>query len=495
MSEENDEGASKASDCALDDDFEAESTGTGVEEDAPADSQAEPDGDAEEEAAESEADDGPIDPDFEPDGDGEEEAAAADAEEDWNDEAADHPPEPRGREEGAADRPPAHAPPDAGEDGNDEAADQPPGDAEEKADGGAVAPASDALKEDFESDFAEAVSSSTLITEVTFAVQPPAGTGRPRFRLPRPPEEMRCAPEELRRLFGRMMETRKCPPLAALSPLRRWIEGEMLSVVDGCDYDYGARLKEGEAMLAAFLKSSEAASAREEQRKALADRMDRLKECLSTTDQSFDNEIRNWTDSQKARAKKLNLEHEEDIEEFEKHWANPENLLAFNKPSPRLIMLRKTEARLAIMKQFDRAKRIKREADELEQTEAAEAQNRAVAVMRLEFANLETKHSRELECLQGFTERVDTKLQRQKTERIKALQLVMTRLSTIAVPAIFPSRKKPGIFLDPIWPESPRPVAHRHTARQMPPSKPLGIAGIKVWQYVKPKKQPAKRTS
>jgi hypothetical protein len=383
-------------------------------------------------------------------------------------------------EEGAPADGEAAAPPEAPE---------PPPDAEGGGDASDQEPASPA-------ECLHPSSESPLITEVRRAVQPP--------RSPR--RSVRCfgrdsryagsdyTGDELRRLFERVMQTKKCPSVDALLPLRAWIAREMLTVVQGRTYDYGTRLKEGDEMIEAFLNADQSSFARERQRQAAADRCSDVKEQVQETNRAFGERLSGWATRQDVRAEELNRVHDADIADFEARWGDPESLTEFSKPSPRLIMLRTTEKRLAILKQFDRAKRFKTEADKLERVEALEAQRRAIAAMRIEYSNMEAKHTREIEGLEGFTERGKEQIERHRAARVDPLQLVIARLTALAAPAIVRERKKPGVFDDTPWPESPRPVPNGYkVGTSIPPGQKLGLSGIKVRQYIKIKKRETKK--
>jgi hypothetical protein len=273
----------------------------------------------------------------------------------------------------------------------------------------------------------------------------------------------------------------------------------MLHVVEDREYDYGAKLKAGDAMLDRFMASDPMELMREKRRKEAADRCGIIKDCLKETDGEWQNKIGDFRNRHENRAAGLEKAHQAEVEEFEKQWGDSDYLLAFKKPSPKLLLLRTTEKKLAIQKDFERAKRVKVEADRLEKDEAVQAQERAIAAMKMEYTNMVARHDREIGCLQGYGDRRRIAFELHRHEKVDPLQRLIARLSNEAQVPIVIERKKEGIFLEPGWPDSPRPVKGAKEARTIPPGQPLVISGIKMRQHIKikkdvqKKKEPAKK--
>jgi hypothetical protein len=262
----------------------------------------------------------------------------------------------------------------------------------------------------------------------------------------------------------------------------------MLDAVTERKYEYGESLKEGDALLISFIKSDSEAQLKEQKRLAVIERVESVKERLRATDRELAEAIDDWKAEREGRAQELSTVHERQIEQLEQRWADPGSLVKFAKPSPRLQVLRTTERRLAVLQLFERARRIRAEADRLESQEAVVAQTRAVAGMRAEYANLEAKQRVEAECLAESTaERLET-LEQRRAAQVKAIQLVMTRLSETANPAVVPSRNKTGVWPERATPETPRPLALSPDARKHTPAEPLALSGLQLRQHVKIKK-------
>jgi hypothetical protein len=165
-------------------------------------------------------------------------------------------------------------------------------------------------------------------------------------------------------------------------------------------------------------------------------------------------------------------------------------LVAFKKPSPRLLTLRTTERRLAIMQMFERAKKIRGEAEALEARETGEAQQRAIARMKINFRNLEDRHQRDATGLADLAALHIQELEMERAASVDPLRLTVARLEPDPPPR--PRRAKDGVWPEYAFPESPRQVPQRQAIREARPGEPLPLAGIQVRQYVKTKKDDRK---
>jgi hypothetical protein len=342
------------------------------------------------------------------------------------------------------------------------------------------------------------VTPSPLITEVSRAVQPPRSPKKSVRRSGRLSRYFGTSysSEELRRLFDRMMKSKRPPELAALLPLHGWVGREMAIAVEDRAYDYGSRLKMGDAMIMEFMNADQSAFIRERRRKEAEEHCGQVTEYMREKDGEWMNALRDAREKHEGRSAALNAAHKAEIKEFEGQWADPDYLVAFKKPSPKLIVLRTREKALALQKEFEQAKKIRQEADRLEREEVVEAERRAIAAMKIEYSNMEARHERELTGLRGLEVEWRERLQKRRNECIGPLQLLIARLMRQAHPPVVPERKKEGIFLPPPWPESPRTVRHVREARTLQVGKPIGLSGIRMRQYIKIKKDdPKKRAS
>jgi hypothetical protein len=219
-----------------------------------------------------------------------------------------------------------------------------------------------------------------LITETRKVIQPPisARTSARAFRTDRPHSD-----SELRQIFDRMLETKKCPPLAAIEPLREWIGREMVKAIEESNYMFGEQLAVGRALLDSFLRVEEDVNVKQARRKLAKQRYRAARENLAMAENQWNEKIALLKQKHENRIAELEIQHQEQISEFERQWADSEFVSQFYKPSPRLLLLRATERKLAVFQDFQEANLVKKNADRLEKKEVADARWRAVATMRL----------------------------------------------------------------------------------------------------------------
>jgi hypothetical protein len=304
--------------------------------------------------------------------------------------------------------------------------------------------------------------------------------------------------EDLRHLFEEMMKTRRCPKLAATSALRSWIAGELQVAVDQSRYDYGEELREGDRLLVGFMSSDERHVERDKRRQDAVDRCAQVREQLGEAARKWEERIGHWREAQEQRLVELREAQRRELEDFEHDWQDPK-LLQYNKASPRLLGLRKTERRMALFKQFESARRVKEEADALEREELAEAHRRAVAAIQIEYRNLLLKHKREMDCLIQYTQRNIECLEKTRDAHVRRMEQIIGRLTAEPSQHNSSERKKEWVQ-DAAFTQVSRPVRMLESATLLKPARGLGLPAIQVRHYIKvPKdagqkrKRPAKR--
>jgi hypothetical protein len=118
--------------------------------------------------------------------------------------------------------------------------------------------------------------------------------------------------------------------------------------------------------------------------------------------------VQEWTDifrifrnEQAAEHSAILARQEREEKLFQENWSNPAYMVSFAKPSRALNALRKQQKSFALLKDFETAEQVKREADSLERAETASAGQRAEASLRLAYEAMMRRHRREIE---GFLE-------------------------------------------------------------------------------------------
>ena len=321
--------------------------------------------------------------------------------------------------------------------------------------------------------------------------QEPKQPKRPRPALRAPPPEpaptQNYSDEELKKMVDKMLKTQKSPDIEAIPAMKQYVEGQMRDAALGQRYEYGAKMELADEMMDKFLLFDDSEIQREKKRKEAEDKLLETKGRLIEVNKEWDEKISKWRSDQSQRVNELEAEHNAQIEEFEKRWADPNYLTQFNKPSQQLLNLRQVEQTLAMSKLFERAQQTKIRADKLQKEEVAEAQKRAVAVMRNEFDTMEAKQKREMECLLQYTKRNVEFMEQERARQVRPLEHIIERLTPLAYPKRLRDRTK-QLYQEKPQQITPRPIRNVQSARTMKHAHGLSIPGINMRQYIKTKK-------
>jgi hypothetical protein len=231
-----------------------------------------------------------------------------------------------------------------------------------------------------------------------------------------------------------MMETRRCPALAVITDLRRWITASMRTAAEQADCARGTRLTEGRRLLDSFLCVNAQTFVREAQLKTAARRYTNVRESLSEAEHEWHERMAAMKAKHASRFAELHRQHQSQISEFESRWADPEFVAHLYRPSPRLLLLRARERKLATFQDFVTAKRIRQDADQIENGEVCEARRRAIAIMRCQYENLEARQHRELDCMTDRVQRSMEVCEKQRDVCVRPMQRIAKRLAELAKP-------------------------------------------------------------
>jgi hypothetical protein len=185
---------------------------------------------------------------------------------------------------------------------------------------------------------------------------------------------------------------------------------------------------------------------------------------------------------EKRRIAELDAMHVRQIEEFERQWGDPDFLITFTKPSPRLIFLRNSERNLAMFQEFDRARRVKAEADMLQKLEEALAKQRAIVAMKSEFHTLKIRQKREMDCLLEYSKQRQARLEQERNVALLPMEQIVHRLSS-GLDRPKHVKKKNDLVGDEG--RHSRRRVRVHAELKGNPTRALGLAGIPVRKYVK----------
>jgi hypothetical protein len=245
-------------------------------------------------------------------------------------------------------------------------------------------------------------------------------------------------------------------------------------------------LTKADARIASLMKRDEPGTRRERRRDAreryLAAAQEELPKAVSRCNVADEE----WCQCEELRMGKLKQAFDTEVGELEQQWGDPASLKRFSKPSPRLLGLRTTERRLAVMRMFERAKRIRDEAERTEREEAAEAERRAIAAMRTRYENLAEAQRRRKDGFLEWAKRHRETNRRLRETVVEPIEQALVRWS--ASTPLEAERRVDCGWIDDEWPVSPRRVSNAVDANTARRAEPLPLSGIKLREHVKIRK-------
>ena len=235
---------------------------------------------------------------------------------------------------------------------------------------------------------------SNLVTAVHFPLSaPPIVTTEQSSETDQEPSE-----SDLRHALDELMTRRRRPPDHLLGPLTAYVKRLLADAILAEDYDTAEQLKEAESRLAEERPEDSTRAAEKKQRlrdvdgriTSMKQKIDEIKSRWAATIAALDSE-------KKMKLEEIKARHESEQDKFEEHWNTPTTVMAFSKPSPQLLQLRRLQKTSALTNDFQRAKELKLRADELEKEETKLAERKATASMQAAYKNLVDKQAKEIE--------------------------------------------------------------------------------------------------
>jgi hypothetical protein len=225
-----------------------------------------------------------------------------------------------------------------------------------------------------------------------------------------PPEPLQPDPvpadvivEAEQSLIGR----KALPPHKIRSKVYQRLLTDTLSALIGGDYDRAGECESAAHYLNAVHERELYQEVREAQDRTIADRLALAHDTLSQKVEEWQQiqaVFLNERETGRAAIAERQIGEQSD---FEQMWGDPTALTQFTKSSPQLLLLRKQQKTMALMRDFSGAQEVKATADSLEREEAANAEIRAGEAMRLAFGKLREKHRREIECFDEHQKRIE----------------------------------------------------------------------------------------
>jgi excinuclease UvrABC nuclease subunit len=206
--------------------------------------------------------------------------------------------------------------------------------------------------------------------------------------------------------------------------------------------------------------------------------IDIVNERLGQAHENLRLRLQEWTDIFRIFRNEQTAEHsailgrqEREEKLFEENWSNPAYMISFAKPSHALNSLRKQQKSFALMKDFETAERVKREAEALERAETASAAQRAEASLRLAYEAMTRRHRREIETFLEHQRQREAYLEKERQHAIDPIERLIAQLE------IARDRDRPLNL-------NPRPVTRNaRRPRVMPVKRPetrLSVQAVKT---------------
>lgn len=164
----------------------------------------------------------------------------------------------------------------------------------------------------------------------------------------------------------------------------------------------------------------------------LQDRFETAKMQKKETQEKYTDLIQNEINRFKVKERELLEKHHAEIENLKQDWKNPNKIKAYNKPSSKLFQLRKQQKLMALLHDFQNAKQLKSEAEQLEKKEAQIAIKKAQDAMKIEYRQLLDRQQKEIMCLRENHDKHLASLRSNQEKDIESatmrVQLLQTKL-------------------------------------------------------------------
>lgn len=228
-----------------------------------------------------------------------------------------------------------------------------------------------------------------------------------------------------------LLISRQIPPENVQPQVLRALKTLILNSLIEEDYDRAKQLEDLLKYVSDNYESQANQTLRNMQAKAIENRISLAYEILNKKNAEWDDIFIMFKDDQKKRRFELDEKLANQQKMFESYWSNPNNLIMFNKPSPKLLELKKQQKILAITKNFEGAKQVKKMAEDLQIIETKEAQKRAVAAMKIQYQKLIDDQNREIDCFNEHEKRIEVFMKAERHKAIDPQIMLIRQLETI----------------------------------------------------------------
>ena len=262
---------------------------------------------------------------------------------------------------------------------------------------------------------------------------------KPHSQAPEPSEE------DLDTATRNLITKGEIPPSDLHGPLLQRLKTDSFLALVAQDYDRAAALDAAAARLAEECECEMYLNQKQEEEKTIQERLRCARTNLSRERERWEKIMDVFQREERADRRALAEKQAEEERAFEDEWEDPSILIQFKKASPQLLLLRKQQKKLGLVKQFADAKHVKRLADQLEIEETEGAEMRAITAMQLAHEKLVEQHRKERECFEEHEVRTRQYLEAERRKAIEPIERLIAQLE-IARDKNKPTNMKPRKF-------------------------------------------------
>lgn len=341
----------------------------------------------------------------------------------------------------------------------------------------------DSLDDDFDDD-GDADDPSMMITEASNVIKPPKSPKQHTARKkPSFPPQPNYSDEEIMEQIQIMMKDKKLPDTSYHQPIRNYISREQFEASEKHDYQRAELLESYLDMLTDLLNQIDNSEQEEERRKSIEEKIQKVNEHHQEFVRRWNKEWNDKTEEQEKTQKSIEERQELEINDFKKRCKEESFIQKFNKPSQTLINLRKAENQMAMSKLFDRAKALKKKADELQKIEQMEAQKKMNDNVLYQYQLIESRHEHERECFEQHNRSIFETLEKKRDKEQRNYEMAIAMLKA----QLDPPPNKDRVEL--IKPQTAkRPIRNNRTIKNIRTPAALEIQSVDFSKFTRTRK-------
>lgn len=249
--------------------------------------------------------------------------------------------------------------------------------------------------------------------------------------------------EETKQALNKFVRGGRIPSDEMAVSINQYVDRIKVLTVTKGNYDKAARLDKVLTDMKKALSKKGSTTGLDEKILERSQKINNAKTDLKLCKKLWDAKIDTAKEDAHKQMKDLEMKQKEEIKNFNCKWDEPETLRFFSKPSSELRDMRALERKLVILKHYEKAKEVRKLADELEIKETEDQQERALREMFIHKQKLIEKHEEQKRKLRERLRNGIVLLEKQKNDeissinkRIKKLDVQITDLKVHSAPKI-----------------------------------------------------------